>query len=74
MNNLPNLYNEQGKYESAVTTYEACVCFCENKIGRDHPDTLTTIKNLAKTYAINGKFDSAELLLVRCLNLSLIHI
>jgi hypothetical protein len=42
----------------------------KKKLGADHPDTLTSMANLASTYRNQGRWDAAEELFVQVMEMS----
>ena len=49
MNNLANTYYNQGKYRDAEALYKQCLDKRKVVLGENHPHTLSTMNNLAKT-------------------------
>ncbi|KAI8617536.1 hypothetical protein BC830DRAFT_1062362 [Chytriomyces sp. MP71] len=47
-------------YQNAETLYVKCVKMREMLLGREHPDTLTSINNLALLYDSQDKYNQAE--------------
>jgi tetratricopeptide (TPR) repeat protein len=60
MNNLANLYENQGKYDEAEPLYVECLALCKAILGASHPDTLQSMNNLAGLYQNQGKYDQAK--------------
>ena len=44
------------------------------KLGDDHPDTLSSMNNLAILYHKQGRYDAAEALYKKCIELSIIKL
>ena len=70
LNNLANLYADQGKFELAEPLYQRALEAREQVLGPEHPDTLRTVNNLANLYTDQGKFELAEPLFQRALEAS----
>ena len=47
MNNLANLYRNQGKYAEAEPLYVDCLRLFRQLLGENHPNTLAVKTNLA---------------------------
>ena len=58
MNNLAVAYQAAGKLDLALPLYEETLKLTKAKLGPDHPDTLTSMNNLAGLSAA-GKLDLA---------------
>ena len=69
MNNLAGLYESKGDYDSALPLYLQCVEMSKEKLGPDHPDTLTSMNNLAGLYDSKGDYDSALPLYLQCVEM-----
>ena len=67
LNNLANLYHNQGKYQEAEPLHKRALTIKEHDLGENHPDTATTLNNLALLYRAQGKYQKAEPLLERAL-------
>ena len=50
MNNLANLYSDQGRYEEAEPLYVDALRLHKEKLGEEHPDTIISMNNLAVLY------------------------
>ncbi|MEO0415519.1 MAG: tetratricopeptide repeat protein, partial [Verrucomicrobiota bacterium] len=61
------LYNNQGKYEEAEPLYKRALAIREKQLGADHPDTATSLNNLAVLYYEQGKYKEVEPLYKRAL-------
>src|SRR3972149_4631639 len=51
---------QQGQYAEALMVAEEAVKVAEKTFGKDHPNTATSLNNLAKLYYAQGKYDEAE--------------
>jgi tetratricopeptide (TPR) repeat protein len=51
VNNLGNLYTDQGKLAAAEQMYERALAGCEKALGAEHTSTLDTVNNLRALYA-----------------------
>ena len=47
MNNLALVLSDQGKYEEAEEMHRQTLGLSETVLGKEHPDTLTSMNNLA---------------------------
>ena len=47
MNNLAMGYQAAGKLDKALPLFEETLALMKSKLGPDHPDTLTSMNNLA---------------------------
>jgi Tfp pilus assembly protein PilF len=52
--------SSQGKYEEAEAMERQALEAREKVLGRDHPDTLTSVSNLGLVLSHQGKYDEAE--------------
>ncbi|MGO9485859.1 MAG: tetratricopeptide repeat protein, partial [Rhodomicrobium sp.] len=57
----------QGKYKEAFALAEKALSIAERLLGKDHPDTLTSVNNLAELYRAQGHYQEAEPLYTRAL-------
>jgi tetratricopeptide (TPR) repeat protein len=62
-----NVYTNQGRYEEAEQLYGRALEGYEEKLGPEHPDTLSTVQNLAVVYQDLGRYEEAEQLCHRAL-------
>lgn len=60
-------YKGQGLYALAEVPLQACLLATEQQLGADHPDTATSLNNLAELYLTQGYYSEAESLLIRSL-------
>ncbi len=58
-----------GKLDKALPLFEETLALMKTKLGPDHPDTLTSMNNLAQAYQDAGKLDKALPLLEETLAL-----
>jgi CHAT domain-containing protein/tetratricopeptide (TPR) repeat protein len=65
LNNLAELYAEQGRYADAEPLFRRSLAMDEAALGRDHPTVATTLSNLAGLYMSQGRDADAEPLLKR---------
>ncbi|RYP66411.1 hypothetical protein DL771_007820 [Monosporascus sp. 5C6A] len=49
-----------GRYREAEAPFERVVEIYKTKLGADHPDTLTSMANLASTFRKQGRWEEAE--------------
>ena len=69
LNNLAELYREQGRYTDAGPLYQHSLGIWEKALGSDHPDVATTLNNLAGLYRTQGRYAEAEPLYRRSLGI-----
>ena len=55
VNDLGNLYSNQGKLAEAEAMYQRALEGYEKALGRDHTSTLSTVGNLGVLYMDQGK-------------------
>ena len=67
LNNLANLYQDQGRYTEAELLYKRSLSIWENTLGPEHPFVATSLDNLAGLYHSQGRYAEAELLQKRAL-------
>jgi tetratricopeptide (TPR) repeat protein len=56
VNNLGNLYCDQGKLDEAEQMYMRALAGSEKALGRDHTSTLVTVNNLGNLYRDQGMY------------------
>lgn len=61
------LYQEQGKLAEAESLFKKVLEIREKKLGAEHPDTVSMIKNLTFLYLTQYRYEEAELLYKRAL-------
>ena len=69
LNNLAELYREQGKYEEAEPLYRRAIAIGEKVLGPEHPRLAIWLNNLALLYLALGKYGEAEPLYRRSLGI-----
>ena len=67
VNNLGNLYANQGKMAEAEAMYLRALQGKETALGAEHTSTLRTVNNLGLLYADQGKMAEAEAMYLRAL-------
>lgn len=67
LNNLANLYRDQGNLSEAEPMLERALAIDEKVSGPEHPDTATDLNSLAVLYYAQGKLSKAEPLYKRAL-------
>ena len=67
LNNLAELYRDQGQYAQAEPLYKRSLAIREKALGPDHPDVATSLNNLAVLYNAQGQYAQAEPLYKRSL-------
>src|SRR6266581_3902872 len=60
-------FYQRGQYWEAEPLWKSVLAMCEQVLGPEHPDTLSTINNLALLYWNQGKYEQAEPLYQRSL-------
>ena len=60
-------FYQKGDYRAGVIAAEQTYRFAEQKLGPEHPDTLTSVNNLASLYESQGRYGEAEPLYLRAL-------
>ena len=65
-NQVAKLYS-QGKYKEASALAEKALSLAERALGKEHPDTLTSVSNLGLLYYAQGRYQEAETLYRRAL-------
>ncbi|XTI89188.1 Tetratricopeptide repeat-domain-containing protein [Cenococcum geophilum] len=60
MNNLAVVIVNQGKYEEAEQICRHTLELKEKVLGREHPDTLSSMSKLAVVFRNQGKYEEAE--------------
>src|SRR5437762_585064 len=59
MNNLAVVLSDQGRYEQAEEMHRQALALKERVLGKEHPDTLTSMSNLAGVLSGQGKYEQA---------------
>ncbi|KAL6362010.1 hypothetical protein LRP88_05493 [Fusarium phalaenopsidis] len=67
VNNLANLYKDQGRLKEAEAMYERALQGYEKAWGPEHTSTLDTVNNLANLYKDQGRLKEAEAMYERAL-------
>lgn len=60
MNIIAFLLKQQGKYDEAEAMYRRVLAGREIVLGAEHPDTLSSMENLAVFFHSQDKYDDAE--------------
>jgi hypothetical protein len=69
MNNLARAYQAAGRLTDALPLFEESLKRLKAKLGPDHPDTLTSMSNLAGAYLDARRWAEAEKTARECLSL-----
>jgi CHAT domain-containing protein/Tfp pilus assembly protein PilF len=69
LNNLAELYREQGRYEGAELLFRRSLEIREKVLGPDHPEVALALHNLAGLYLKQGRYSEAEPLYRRSLGI-----
>ncbi|KAK4193988.1 Tetratricopeptide repeat-domain-containing protein [Triangularia verruculosa] len=59
------IYYDEGRWEEAEKLFVQVMETRKTKLGADHPDTLTSMANLASTYSNQGRWEEAEKLFMQ---------
>ncbi|KAJ5454948.1 hypothetical protein N7530_012717 [Penicillium desertorum] len=62
---LGMVHDDEGHWEEAEQLFVQAMETRKTKLGEDHPDTLTSMSNLASTYRNRGRWEEAEQLEVQ---------
>jgi tetratricopeptide (TPR) repeat protein len=60
LNNLAELYKEEGRYADTEPLYKRVLAINEKALGPDHPDVALALNNLAGLYSAQGRHADAE--------------
>jgi lipopolysaccharide biosynthesis regulator YciM len=66
-NALVRVFLEKGEYDRALPLCEECLAKAKRILGEDHPDTLSSLNNLADLFRSKGEYDRALPLYEECL-------
>ncbi|RYP53732.1 hypothetical protein DL768_001332 [Monosporascus sp. mg162] len=64
------VYYDEGRWEEAEKLFVQVMETCQTNLGVDHPDTLTSMANLASTLCKQGRWEEAEKLEVQVIETS----
>ena len=67
---MAEVYRAQGRYSEAEPLYKRSLLIIEEQLGADHPDTATSLNNLALLYDNMGRYSEAEPLYKRALTIA----
>ena len=67
---LGRFYQSQSLWPETENWYQSCLKMTEKRFGSDHPDTATSLNNLAGLYRSMGRYGEAEPLYARSLEIS----
>ncbi|ORY50598.1 TPR-like protein [Rhizoclosmatium globosum] len=67
---LAGFYQILSNYEKAEPMLIECLETKKRVLGQDHPDTLSSLNNLALLYKSQGKYEQAEPMYIECLETS----
>jgi len=56
---LGDIFRRHGRYKQAMEWYEPALAGYENTLGEDHPDTLSTVHNMAFVFDKQGQYEKA---------------
>ena len=56
--NIADVLSRQGKYEEAERMHRQALALRERVLGKEHPDTLTSMNNLASVLSRQGKYET----------------
>ncbi|CAG8345731.1 unnamed protein product [Penicillium salamii] len=57
---LARVHYDEGRWEAAEQLFVQVMEMSKTKLGEDHPDTLTSMANLASTYRNQGQWEASE--------------
>jgi tetratricopeptide (TPR) repeat protein len=60
---------DRGRYAEAEPLYQRALAIRERELGASHPNTVTSLNNLAELYRVQGKYVEAEPLYQRALEI-----
>jgi Tfp pilus assembly protein PilF len=60
LNNLANLYCNQGQYAQAEPLHKRALAIREKALGPDHPDVAQSLENMAQLYRKTDQEKAAE--------------
>lgn len=60
LNNLTEVLSSQDKYDKAEEMHRQALALTETVLGKEHPNTLTSINNLVLVLSRQGKYDEVE--------------
>ncbi len=60
LNNLAELYRDQGKYAEAEPLYRRSLAIRETALGSEHPDVATTLESYAVLLRETGRTAEAD--------------
>jgi tetratricopeptide (TPR) repeat protein len=69
LNQTGGFLNEQGRYSDAEPLYLQAFDIRRSQLGQDHPDTATSLNNLAALYQSQGRYSEAEPLYLQALDI-----
>jgi hypothetical protein len=69
MANLASTYWNQGQWEEAEKLQVEELKLCDKTLGPEHPETLTSMNNLAQTWKSLSKNSDALGLMTKCVHL-----
>ncbi|KAF8456087.1 Tetratricopeptide repeat-domain-containing protein, partial [Kalaharituber pfeilii] len=59
VNNMAEVFYQQGQYDKALGLFEQALTGREKVLGADHLDTLRTVNNMAGIFYHQGQYDRA---------------
>jgi tetratricopeptide (TPR) repeat protein len=59
---IKDVYDERGDFRHAIPAQRQRLLLQELELGPEHPDTLTSVNNLARLLRLNGEYEAAEAL------------
>ena len=66
---ISRFYESQGAYEQALTWRKQCISANKKRLGKKHPNTATSLDNLAVLYNNQGKYKKAKPLQLKALKI-----
>ncbi|HXV76569.1 MAG TPA: serine/threonine-protein kinase [Candidatus Polarisedimenticolaceae bacterium] len=69
LSNLATIHQDRGRLDDAIELFRRALEFAEQRLGPDHPESVTTLNNLALALKESGDYDAAEPLYRRAVEL-----
>lgn len=66
ISNLADCLFSQGKHAEALSLFGECLAIREKARGKDHPDTVVTLRSMASCLYSQGNYEEAKVLFEEC--------
>ncbi len=73
LNNLANLYKDQGYYAEAELLYKRALAIVEKALGPEHPHVATSLENYSALLRQTARADEAERMEARAITIRAKH-